>query len=80
MLDRAGIRNGEVFVRLLTNRAACHLSLARPLLALKDCEMAVQVQSVCFVTPQERPFHVAVHLMVSQATDMLQTDQACTNC
>ncbi|KAL0022774.1 hypothetical protein WJX79_003861 [Trebouxia sp. C0005] len=41
-LDRAGIHDGEVFVRLLTNRAACHLSLARPLSALKDCHMAVQ--------------------------------------
>ncbi|DBA87393.1 TPA: hypothetical protein ACH3X1_004435 [Trebouxia sp. C0004] len=41
-LDRAGIHDGEVFVRLLTNRAACHLSLARPLSALKDCRMAVE--------------------------------------
>ncbi|KAL0051715.1 hypothetical protein WJX82_000922 [Trebouxia sp. C0006] len=41
-LDRAGIHDGEVFVRLLTNRAACHLSLARPLSALKDCHMAVE--------------------------------------
>ena len=45
-LDRAGIHDGEVFVRLLTNRAACHLSLARPLSALKDCHMAVEVSQL----------------------------------
>ena len=33
-------------MRLLTNRAACHLSLARPLSALKDCHMAVQASDL----------------------------------
>lgn len=48
MLHEGGIRDGQVFVKLLTNRAACHLSLARPLKALQDCTMAVQV---CTVVP-----------------------------
>ena len=43
VLHNGGIRDGHVFVKLLTNRAACHLSLARPLKALQDCTMAVQV-------------------------------------
>ncbi|KAL3152969.1 hypothetical protein ABBQ38_011999 [Trebouxia sp. C0009 RCD-2024] len=42
VLHEGGIRDGQVFVKLLTNRAACHLSLARPLKALQDCTMAVQ--------------------------------------
>lgn len=46
MLHEGGIRDGQVFVKLLTNRAACHLSLARPLKALQDCTMAVQVCTV----------------------------------
>lgn len=43
VLHEGGIHDGHVFVKLLTNRAACHLSLARPLKALQDCTMAVQV-------------------------------------
>lgn len=51
MLHEGGIRDGQVFVKLLTNRAACHLSLARPLKALQDCTMAVQVCTALAPTP-----------------------------
>ena len=44
VLHDGGLKDGDVFVKLLTNRAACHLSLARPLKALQDCTMAVQVR------------------------------------
>ena len=47
MLSSNGIRKGPAFVRLLTNRAACFLSLSKPLQALQDCRIAVEV-SLCF--------------------------------
>ena len=82
VLHDGGIHDGHVFVKLLTNRAACHLSLARPLRALQDCTMAVQVRAACFAAftrslgpshppslpPTHPPTHSLTHLLTHSLT------------
>lgn len=77
----AGIHDGEVFVRLLTNRAACQLSLARPLSALKDCHMAVEVShqlSAHFFCCTVSHGHLCTELEMSGCSRFVTSSPACS--